>query len=296
VTTRFGKSVVHRLEQALGRVDEPISPRQPPVVHQVHLAFAEPIARPEDIAAATRHLLDRLAAGLERQRLGVRRLVLAAFRLDASVQRLAIGTSRPSREPGHLLRLLNEPMTGLDAGFGIEMLRLSAPEVGPLNPLQAPLAFGAADPAEKPSDDFARLLDTLGNRLGFDRVIRFASRQSHLPERAVRRISAASTRGEEEFLAVACRPLRLFARPEAVEAMAPVPDAPPLLFRWRRHTHRIRRAEGPERLSTEWWRRTAADRDYYCVEDEKGRRFWLYREGLYGDGPAPRWFVHGIFA
>ena len=39
-------------------------------------------------------------------------------------------------------------------------------------------------------------------------------------------------------------------------------------------------------------------RDYYRVEDASGRRYWLFREGLYGDGRGgpPEWFVHGIFA
>jgi protein ImuB len=312
LTARFGPLVSRRLEQALGGVDEPISPRRPPLPHQVHRAFAEPIARPEDVTAATRHLLERLTVGLEPRRLGVCRLVMAAFRVDSSVQRMAIGTSRPSRDPLHLLCLLSEPLASLDAGFGIEMLRASALEVAPLDAVQAPLGFVAPDQA---SDDVTRLLDTLGNRLGFDRVIRFASRQSHLPERAVQRLPASPLplreracpgldpgeapslkRWEGEGFSIGRRPLRLFVRPEAIEAMAPVPDSPPLLFRWRRTTHRIRRADGPERLAAEWWRESTADRDYYCVEDDAGCRFWLFRQGRYGADPPPRWFVHGIFA
>lgn len=288
---RFGRAVGLRLDQALGRQGEPLSPRQPPVEHQVHLAFAEPVARSDDLAAATRRLLERLAQRLEDQRLGVRRLDLVAFRVDASAQRLAIGTSRPSRDPRHLMRLLAEPLAGLDAGFGIDMLLLSAAETGPLEAAQTSLA-----PAIRggTADDVARLVDALGNRLGFDRLASLAPRQSHLPERAVRRISMGAVSPAEDSWPALRRPLRLFS-PEAVEAMAPVPDAPPLLFRWRRRTHRIRRAEGPERLSAEWWRVQRPDRDYYCVEDEAGRRFWLYREGFFGEGDGPRWFLHGVF-
>jgi protein ImuB len=294
LAARFGPIVGQRVDQALGDVDEPISPRRPPPVHQVQLAFAEPVARPEDIAAAARHLLDRLAVDLERQRVGVRRLALAAFRLDASVQCLAVGTSAACRDPAHLARLLALPLAGLDAGFGIERIHLAAVEVGPMEAAQIGLVFSAN--RQDPAEARRRLFDSLGNRLGFERILRFAPRSSHLPERAVRRVDVSTPLSLPEREGGPRRPLRLFRRPEAVEAMAPVPDAPPLLFRWRRQTHRVAHAAGPERLSAEWWRAPAADRDYYCVEDQSGRRFWLYREGHYGDSAPPRWFVHGIFA
>ncbi len=290
---RFGRIVALRLDQALGRQDEPVSPRRPVEEPRVQLAFAEAIAGREDLAAAVRHLLERLTGLLECRRLGVRRLELAAFRLDASARRLTIGTSRPSRDPGHLFRLLAEPLAGLDAGFGVEMLLLAATETGSLEAAQASLA-PAAEGAEG-GEEFTRLLDALGNRLGCDRVLRFAPRQSHLPERAVRCLGPAAFFPTGEGWPAARRPLRLLLRPEAVEAVAPLPDGPPLLFRWRRHSYRIRRAEGPERLAAEWWRQNAPDRDYYCVEDEAGRRFWLFRQGFYGEGEGPRWFLHGVF-
>ena len=195
LTARFGRAVGHRLDQALGQQDEPISPCRPPVDHRVHLAFAEPIARPEDVTAAARSLVDRLGGDLAHRRLGVRRLDLTAFRLDATLQRLSIGTNRPSRDPRHLFRLLAEPLKGIDAGFGIEMLRLEASEVAPLGPRQLDLGGAGED-----GEGVARLLDSLGNRLGFDRVSRFVPRQSHLPERAVRRIGLACP--DADFLLV----------------------------------------------------------------------------------------------
>jgi protein ImuB len=93
--------------------------------------------------------------------------------------------------------------------------------------------------------------------------------------------------------------VRLFRRPEPIEVIAPVPDDPPVLFRWRGQARRVRRAEGPERLAQEWWRRPfddpAAVRDYYQVEDETGARFWLFRAGLYDAENPPRWWLHGLF-
>jgi protein ImuB len=189
-----------------------------------------------------------------------------------------------------LFRLLDEDLPALDPGFGIELLRLSAVEAAPLSPEQTGLETGDIRP-----DEFARLLDSLGNRLGFERVMRLVPQQSHLPERAVSR-----RRPAEPVSAMPWpdrrRPVRLFSRPEPVEAMAPVPDSPPVMFRWRNRAHRVVRADGAERIADEWWRKAAPERDYYVVEDEAGRRFWLFREGLYGQEPPPRWYVHGVFA
>jgi protein ImuB len=292
LTARFGEVVLHRLDQAHGREAEPIAPRRPVAAHRAERAFAEPIARAEDVAAATRDLLDRLCADLQSRDLGLRRLEVAAFRLDATVQHLVVGTSRPTRDSRHLFRLLGDPLGRLDAGFGLEMLRLSALDVEAVADRQTCLTDGSAP---KSGDSLTQTIDRLENRLGAGRVHRFALRQSHLPERAVRRVAPAVAASGAVWPEV-CRPLRLFDRPETVEAVAPLPDAPPLMFRWRRQIHRITHAEGPERLSAEWWRQRQADRDYYRVEDEAGRRFWLYREDAPdGNGGAPRWYLHGIF-
>jgi protein ImuB len=288
LAARFGREVAHRLDQALGTESEPISPRRPPPSHSVHAALAEPISRPEDVAEAVRRLLVRLCRHLEDDGLGLRRLEITAFRVDASVRRIGIGTSRPSHDPKHLFRVLGQALPELDAGFGIEVLRLSATEIAPHAAEQTNLAA-----AGERNDDFARLLDSLGNRLGFDKVMRFAPHESHLPERAVRPV-AATVRPQGAW-PKARRPVHLFTRPEPVEAMAPVPDSPPLSFRWRKRTHRVVRADGAERIAAEWWRKQAPERDYYLVEDELGRRFWLFREGLYGGPTPPRWYLHGIF-
>lgn len=288
VAQRFGGAVARRLDQALGLAGEPIAPCRPRELPRVHRAFVEPISRPEDLATGARRLLDDLAALLTARRLGLRRLELAAWRVDATVGRLAVGTSRPCRDAAHLFRLLAGPLEGLDAGFGVEAMSLAAPESAALAARQGDFI------APSGGDDLARLLDALGNRLGFQRVYGLAPRHSHLPERAVRRISPPPA-GESPTAGgdhpPHPRPLRLLSRPDPVEAVAPLPDGPPRLFRHRGRLHRLRRAEGPERLSAEWWRGDQApDRDYYLVEDEEGRRFWLCRQGLPG-----RWFLHGIF-
>ncbi|CAA7621416.1 Protein ImuB [Magnetospirillum sp. UT-4] len=288
LTARFGPQVARRLGQALGSEGEPISPIRPPLPHRLHAAFAEPMGRREDVAEATRRLVARLCRRLGAEHLGLRRLEVAAFGVDGGVQRVEAGTGRPVRDPRALMRLLAEKLDRLNTGFGIEMLSVAAPEVAPLAPEQGGMEAAQEDTTLAP------LLDSLGNRLGFDKVARLAPHRSHLPERAVRPQPAAAAPPPESW-PEARRPLRLFSHPEPVEAVAPVPDSPPVLFRWRRRTHRVARADGAERIACEWWRRAAPERDYYLVEDQQGRRFWLFRQGLFGADPPPKWFIHGVF-
>ena len=295
---RFGEAVARRLDQALGLLDEPISPRQPTVPRLVRRILAEPISTPDAIEHGLSQLMALLCRQLEEDGLGARRLELACFRVDARVERIAIGTSRPSHEPAHLGRLLTEKICQIAPGFGIELLQLRALTVEPLAARQLGLDAREADGTVAP------LVDRLANRLGAGNVLRLMPENSHLPERAARTVSVLDNRHDakrrQDWSAGRPRPIRLLAYPDPIEVMAPVPDDPPLMFRWRRVPHRVRRAEGPERIALEWWRAPEAGtdgiRDYYRVEDEAGRRFWLYRRGLYRPETPPAWFLHGFFA
>jgi protein ImuB len=289
LAARFGSIVGRRLDQALGAEEEPISPLRPPHSLQVQRRFLNPIGRAEDVQAAVQFLLARLMDLLARQQLGVRRLDLAVFRVDASCTRFDIGTSRPTRDTASLSRLMALQLDGLQAGFGIESLSLSASVAAPLPARQQDMT----DAGE--NDSLSDMLDSLGNRLGFIRLQGVAPAGSHLPERAVRRLTAGGQPPAEPWPDQR-RPPILLSRPEAVAVTAPLPDAPPMLFRWRQTLHRVRRAEGPERLEGEWWREQSPARDYYLVESEEGERFWLYRLGLPGEFNPSRWFVHGLFA
>ncbi len=288
---RLGGRLMERLDQLLGRTPEPISPRLPSVPSVARMIFAEPIGTREDIEAATSRLATRLCDELARDGKGARRLTLAFYRVDGTVQRLAIGTSRPTYEPAHLLRLFTERLDGVDPGFGIEVMAIEAEEVQEIAAVQAALSGGD----RMDEIDLAKLIDRLRNRLGDDRVLRPISVESHVPERAERWMPAPAP-SPSRYRGLAVRPLKLLARPEPIEATAPIPDDPPLSFRWRRIFHRVISADGPERIGPEWWK--PADyrsRDYYRIEDAEGRRFWVYREGLYGAGEPPRWFLHGFF-
>jgi protein ImuB len=352
LAARFGDQVARRLDQALGRLREPISPRRPVPERRARRLFAEPISTEAAITRAVRALLAELCAGLERQGSGARRLELAIFRLDGAVRRLPIGTHRAVRAPEHLFRLLAEHLDKLDYTVGVEVMTLAATATEPMAAVQMSFGTRVAPPSPSPlrgegrgegaprgkspanhlhftggrppppgsspgagplpggereaGPDIAPLLDRLTNRLGRAAVTRPVARASHLPERAqillplLEAAPPAPAEPAESFRSKAARPPRLLVRPEPIEAVALVPDDPPRQFRWRGRTHQVRRAEGPERIAPEWWRRDGAPRDYYRIEDSEGGRYWVYRDGLYdapqASGAEPRWYLHGLFA
>jgi protein ImuB len=290
---RFGSAVLLRLDQATGCVAEPITPIIPPEIPAARAAFPEPLLTAEAFAAAIGRLTRQVCAAMERNGQGARQVDLLFERVDGMVQVIRIGTARPTRDPRHLARLLDERIETIDPGLGVEAMHLVVP-------LAEPLAYTqAANLAAEPEADIAALVDRLTNRLGPARVWRAAPVESDVPERSVRRVAALAPPDGQTWPGWG-RPARLLTPPQPVDALALLPDHPPIAFTWRRHRHRVRRADGPERIAGEWWRRdteTAAIRDYWQVEDEAGRRFWLYRRG---DGVEAatgdlRWFVHGVF-
>ena len=299
LAARFGSLLLRRLDQALGREEEAIDPRRPPPVFIAERRFAEPIAREEDVSAALTSLAATLAASLERHGEGARRLEYALFRVDGAVTRITGGATRPLRSPKLILALFREKFASfgddLDAGFGFDMARLSAAATAPADPLQTDL-IGDGDPAA----DIAGLVDRIGARLGEDRVTALVEHPTHIPERAESFVPQAALAGQPRAAAPppdsALRPLRLFAHPEPIVVTAEIPDGPPAQFRWRRALYRVIRAEGPERIAAEWWNGIGPTRDYFRVEDEAGRRFWLYRDGLFSEAAEPQWYVHGLFA
>jgi protein ImuB len=347
LAARFGEQFIRRIDQAVGREDEPITPRLPVPAYVAERRFAEPILLEADVLRTTEQLAHELAHMLERRGEGARRLQVALFRTDGKVQRCEVGTGAPLRDPARMRALFAERLAAAgevcDPGFGFDVVRLAALATERCDPLQTGLAapdHGAA---------LTHLVDRLGARFGLRRVTRALPHDSHIPEFAVAAVPAhvhlpnlilrsraqhgvskdgytarghPSRRAPERapqdeaanfFLAGAenenrlhqdglspPRPIRLLGRPEPIEAIAEVPDGPPVRFRWRRVLHQVAHAEGPERIAMEWWhdpKGRALTRDYFRVESREGVRVWVYREGLYGrELQEPRWFLHGLFA
>ena len=316
LTARFGREVTYRLDQALGRAPEPLSPRPARTSFWSRIAFPEPIGHRDHIARAAGQLVADLCTVLEREEHGARCVELRLYLADGTVQRIGAGLNRASREPGHLLRLLAEHLPSLEANFGADLMVLMAGQSDPLPAGQ--ITLDGTTSKDSAGADLAPLLDRLGNRLGTSNVARFAPMPSHQPEIAARLVppltpEAAGEMGVgpgaeagEQWRHIAQRPVYLLPHPEPIEAVAEVPDGPPVLFRWRGIAHRVRGGDGPERIAPEWWHDMQAEtaglaretRDYYRIEDSRGQRYWLYRRGLYGSDMSarPDWYLHGFFA
>jgi protein ImuB len=292
---RFGPEPGRRLDQALARVSEPIEPIRPEEIVEVRRNFAEPIGAAETIARYTGKLVAELCATLETRGLGARRLDLLFFRVDNRIEAIRVGTAMPVRDTKRLTRLLTDKIETIDPGFGIELMRLAATVAEPLRAKQMISSL-----AEAPEPDVSDVIDILANRVGEDRLYRFAPVQSDVPERSVQRIAPMAPDTGEGWPGHWLRPSRLLPRPEPIETVALLPDHPPVTFTWRGVRRRVKRADGPERVFGEWWRRDAelaAVRDYFQVEDENGERYWVYRAGDGEDAAtgSHKWFMHGIF-
>jgi len=302
LTSRFGPELVTRLRRLSGRDSLRITPERllPPC--SAERAFAEPVSRSETIARALRALIDQVCAQLGGRGEGGRAFEASFDRTDGVVRRIGAEAGRPLRDPEAIERLFRERLDALadplDPGFGFDRIALAVPVSESLDSVQPTLDGRAVT-----ENEVADLVDRLIARFGPARISRFVPVDTHDPVRAARLVPAASPVVADAGWPVPepgeppGRPLHLFEPPEPVEAVAEVPDGPPIRFRWRRALHDVVRAEGPERILPEWWReRPMPARDYYRVEDARGARFWLFREGRYGGGEPPRWYLHGLFA
>lgn len=293
IVRRFGRQVILRLDQALGAIDEAISPRLPVPPLSVERPLAEPVGRMEDIERLVLLLSQALKPHLEERGEGAERLELILFRVDGAVSRIATGSAVPLREPWRIAKLFHERLSALenhlDAGYGFDLARLAVLAAATMEDRQQDLS-GDATTHEENAAFFA---DRVRARLGGGALAEPDLRQSHIPERA-----SGTAGGAPLAVAVptgmAERPLRLLRRPDMIEIV----DGTSLSFRWRRIDHPVLRKEGPERISPEWWRDGAGDgtRDYYRVEDGDGRRYWLYRKASHEPGEQPHWLMQGIFA
>ena len=315
---RFGASLITRLDQTLGHLEERVTPRLPVAERYAERRYAEPIGLIDDVLMTTHDLAIQLSLRLEAEGLGAQSFHLFLYRVDHKVMSLSVNAARATRDAGHITRLFSnraERLVGeYDPGFGIDMIRLAASSVAEVNPVQVG-AFETRDGAE----DLDRLYDRMTSRLGPLAVVRSRFVNTHIPERAVRLEPVVARTPDDPEAAPEAglpRPLRLLPAPEPiVVSLAEVPDGPPPNMIWRRVSYRFVKVSGPERIGVEWWTlaqpvpstrggETGLDeydeadftRDYFIAEDDGGRRFWLFREGLYRQGVSPRWFLHGFFA
>ncbi|MBV9954310.1 MAG: DNA polymerase Y family protein [Pseudolabrys sp.] len=311
LAARFGIELLRQLDRALGREEEPLTPRLPVAPYIAEQRFAEPILLEAHVLTTIERLAARLKPALEQRGEGARRLELILFRTDGVLRRLIAGTSQPLRNPAEIRGLFAERLAALadeyDPGFGFDMARLSVVSAD----TYAEQQIGLTD--TKSTGALPSLIDHLSARLGAQRVQRLIARNTHVPELASTTQPAQIESEDDGWDAfrrhkeqgIGPRPLRLLSKPEPITAIAEVPDGPPQRFWWRNALHEVIAAEGPERIERTWWTdEDSAPRDYFRVEDQSGLRFWLFRAGLYRDltphdlreGRVPQWFMHGAFA
>ena len=325
---RLGEALLHRLDEALGLRNVALNQIPEPVSFQVQHRLAEPLLLEAQVLGLARWLAERLKIKLEERGVGGRRFTLELFRVDGVLKRLDVPCARPLRDPASILALFSERLAGLDEGleaaFGFDLVRLTAAAVEPWR------AQAADFLSERDGEGLPGFLDRIAVRLGRRAVYALEpAPDSQIPERALRVVSPGAagtatwaTEAAALYQDTPLRPLTLFTPPQPIRALAGVPEDPPQRFWWRRLEHRIVRAEGPERIAAEWWlepepliargeapapQPAPADglgvlvppadrrfRDYYRLEDEQGRRFWVFREGAVSPDGPPNWFLHGL--
>jgi protein ImuB len=286
-----------RLDQLLGKVPEPLLPVIARPMPMVQRRLMEPLRHRASLDRVVADLAQDMVRALEARGEGARRLELALWRVDGELLWRRIELAAATREASHMTRLFAARLDDVDAGFGIEMVQLRASWSEPLALSQADLDAAA----EQHGTALAACIDRLSVRLGPRAVTRPVLRASHIPERAQGwQPPLEPVPPARSLLAFHTRPLKLLDRAEPIAVLYASPDGFPQRFRWRGQVREVLRVEGPERIAPEWWRErsTARLRDYYRIEDDAGRRYWIYRQGIAGDGRGgmPEWFLQGLYA
>jgi protein ImuB len=288
---RFGEQLIRRLDQALGYEHEDILPVHPIEPYYERLDCPEPIITAKSIEIALQKLLEKLSHRLKQEQKGVRLVIFKNYRIDGKIEKLQISTNHPSRNTKHLFKLFEINIDKIEPALGIELFTIEAPKVEDISPRQEKL-WGNTSRLD--NVHISELLDRLAGKLGEDIIHRYLPDEHYWPERSVKLSSSLNEESTTEWRIETPRPLQLLSRPEPVEVTAPIPDYPPMLFRYKQKLHKITKADGPERIEQEWWLQQGQHRDYYYVEDEEGHRYWLFRLGHYTD-KTYQWFIHGFF-
>jgi protein ImuB len=275
----------------LGTEEEIIQPVHPIEPYQERLPCLEPIVTATGIEIALQRLLENLCKRLKQDGKGIRTAILKCYRIDGKTQEITIGTIRASHHADHLFRLFELKITSIEPALGIELFILHAMKVEDHLPLQEKIWNSDAGLQD---ERIAELLDRLSCKIGMSSIHRYLPNEHYWPERSVKNVLSLDETTTTEWKVDRPRPLQLLARPECIEVTAPIPDYPPMNFRYKGKLHTIKKADGPERIEQEWWIEQGQHRDYYYVEDEEGCRYWLFRLGHYEDENY-KWFIHGFF-
>ena len=289
---RFGKDLLQKLDQALGHKEEVIHPVHPVEPYQERLPCLEPIATATGIEIALERLLEMLCNRLKQEEKGLRVSSFKCYRIDGKIEKIEIGTNHPTHNTRHLFKLFEIKIETIEPALGIELFTLEAQKVEDVSPVQEKLWQRCAG---LDNIGLSELLDRFAGKFGANHIHRYLPDEHYWPERSIKPASSLNEKPTAQWKVDRPRPLQLLPKPEPITVTAPIPDYPPMLFRHKGKLHKVIKADGPERIEQEWWLQQGQHRDYYCVEDEEGHRWWLFRLGHYADA-SYQWFVHGFFA
>lgn len=290
---RFGEGLLLQLAQALGQEKEAFNAIEVTAPYQERLPCFEPIRTATGIEIAIKALLEGLCKRLREEGKGLRQAVLKCFRVDGKMVQVAIGTNSPSYHISHLCKLFELKISQIEPGLGIELFLMEAGKTEAVSPFQEALWESQSGLDDR---ELTELLDRLAAKVGAGRIHRYLPDAHYWPERSVRPAATIAEQPDMNWRTDRPRPTHLLKIPQSIAVTAPIPDYPPMLFRYQGELHHIRKADGPERIEREWWLDAGEHRDYYQVEDEQGKRYWIFRSGHYKGEKSSQWFIHGYFA
>ena len=290
---RFGQGLLTQLNYATGVDEEAFNPIYPIKAYQEWLPCLEPIVTAKGIEIALDRLINILCGRLQQEQKGLRTAMFKGYREDGKIEMITIGTNRPSNNIKHLFKLFEFKIATIEPATGIELFTLEATKVEALAPVQEALWKNNGGLEDT---DLAELLDRIDGKVGAGHIQRYVPDEHYWPERSFKLAVSINEKIENSWKMDRPRPLQILLRPELIEITAPIPDYPPMMFRHKGKLHKIVKADGPERIEQEWWLQDGQHRDYYSVEDEEGRRYWVFRLGHYDTAKTYHWFLHGYFA
>jgi protein ImuB len=290
---RFGMELLNQLDKATGVAEEVLIPVHPVELWQERLPCMEPILTATGIEIALTRLLETICSKLMQQQKGLRTAIFKGYRFDGKLEQIDIATTRPSCNTKHLFKLFEQKISSIEPALGIELFVLDAPKVEDLNPAQEKLW---AQTGGLEATGLSELLDRVAGKFGNHKIQRYVQDEHYWPERSYKLSPNLLQKENNGWSTSRPRPVQLLPKPETIEVTAPIPDYPPMNFRYKGKLHKVAKADGPERIEQEWWLQEGLHRDYYYLEDEEGCRYWVFRLGHYDTAVKVQWYMHGFFA
>jgi protein ImuB len=291
---RFGDPLMKRLNQAFGIEEEILDPIMPVELYVERLNSMEPIQTRKGIEIALQTLLESICTRLAREQKGLRAAIFTCYREDGKNAEISIQTNSPSHHVVHLYKLFENDISTISPGSGIDVFALTASKVEDLPAAQEKIWQVPGGGLQDQS--ISELYDRLTAHKDVIAVHRYLPVEHHLPEKSFKLAESLAEQTTQRWKSDLPRPLYLLSPPELIEVTAPIPDYPPMFFLYQGQRHKIIKADGPERIEQEWWIQRGRHRDYYIVEDEEGKRYWLFRSGHYDEEKTYKWFIHGFFS